>query len=227
MTYLPSWTTFDPKPRRDQRGACALGRTGISGGAGTRPLSDRTDREIRRVLEAWLLSKHYNEPDTVLIHELDIPRPSARVDLALINGRLAGYEIKSHSDTLARLLHQQESFSTVFERMTLVVAERHTRKCMHLVPNWWGIIEVSPDGLHSRQRGRLNPQLDLTSLLYVLAKSELQNVEERLGLGGPWSRPKPMIIKNILSAQQRSSTIGFVREALKRRRVRRLDVAAA
>lgn len=181
------------------------------------------ERDVRCFLQNWLSAKHCREPNTVILHELDIPRPSGRVDLAVINGRLAGYEIKSGMDTLGRLPDQQNSFSSVFERMTLVVAERHTRKCIQLVPDWWEIVEFSWTGFRLRRRGRLNPHLNVENMLHLLSKAELQEVEVSLGLNGSRRRAKVAIIQSILRIGPITRTVNQVRGILKRRAIKPHD----
>ena len=61
------------------------------------------DSEIRNTLRATLLSEHAGDPTAVVIDELGICQGSARIDMAVVNGSLNGYEIKSDLDTLARL----------------------------------------------------------------------------------------------------------------------------
>ncbi|HEX6374454.1 MAG TPA: sce7726 family protein [Allosphingosinicella sp.] len=185
------------------------------------------DCDIRRALHQWLLMKHAKCPDTAIIHELDIPRPSGRVDVALINGRLSGYEIKSSVDTLARLTDQEPSFSAVFERMTLVVTQRHLNKSPSLVPDWWEILEAGDGPFRVIRRGRPNPTLSLESALYVLSKAELQSVQQGLGLIVQSRLHKEGIVAAVLNTRRRSKILGLVREALKRRMIAPLSALAA
>jgi hypothetical protein len=181
-------------------------------------LSDRSrDPDIRCALHQWLLAQHANCPGAAIIHELDIPRPSGRVDVALINGRLAGYEIKSSVDTLTRLTDQEASFSAVFERMTLVVTERHSKRSLNVIPEWWGIMEAGSGSLRVIRRGRSNPTLNLESVLYVLSKAELQKVQQGLGLTMKARSRKEKIVVEILTIRRRSKILELVRESLKRR----------
>ena len=179
---------------------------------------------IRTALATWLAVKHATDASTVLIHELDIPRPSGRVDVALINGLLAGYEIKSEVDSFARLQMQQASFSSVFERMTLVVTGCHTRAAPSAVPPWWEILEARGSNFKVIRRGRANPNLNLENLLYVLNKSELLRVEDKLKFElTSAKRKKSEIIDSILSVRQVRRTLSLSRETLKRRASGRLS----
>src|SRR5690349_11086244 len=68
-----------------------------------------SDAVIRTALKAQLLADH--DKDTVLLEELGLSRGHVRVDIALVNGRLHGYEIKSDLDSLRRLSRQVELYS--------------------------------------------------------------------------------------------------------------------
>jgi len=58
----------------------------------------------------------------------------ARIDLAVVNGKLHGYEIKSDADTLKRLPAQAEVYSAVFDLVTIVVGEHHLDTVRAIVP---------------------------------------------------------------------------------------------
>jgi hypothetical protein len=62
---------------------------------------------------------------------------SVRIDVAVINGELTGYELKSDRDTLERLPLQAELYSRVFDRLILVVGKRHAKKAIEHIPEWW------------------------------------------------------------------------------------------
>jgi hypothetical protein len=94
------------------------------------------DADIRGHLETWIRSLHSETP-TVILHELKIPRPSARVDIAVVNGELSAFEIKSDVDSLFRLPRQVLSFDSVFDRVSLVTTEKHLQRARAVIPRWW------------------------------------------------------------------------------------------
>ena len=89
-------------------------------------MSDRpiADPDIRAVLKSRLQAKHALEPDTVVVEELGLCQGQVRVDMAVVNGVLHGYEIKSDCDTLRRLPNQVVAYGKVLDRATLVVGVR-------------------------------------------------------------------------------------------------------
>ncbi|WP_052770006.1 sce7726 family protein [Paenibacillus sp. IHB B 3415] len=76
------------------------------------------DSDIRLLLKRKFTSfaEFTLDSTTIVVDELDVCFGSARVDVAVINGRLHGFEIKSESDNLDRLPSQIEFYSRVFER---------------------------------------------------------------------------------------------------------------
>src|ERR1700733_1041930 len=94
------------------------------------------DPELRKPLHKWLERKFLAHDDTEILHELRMPRPSGRVDIAVVNGRLAGFEIKSDFDSLSRLPRQVRAFSAVFDEMCVVTTPRHSADAKKIIPSW-------------------------------------------------------------------------------------------
>ena len=130
------------------------------------------DADIRQALRSWLLVKHAAEADTVVIEELGVCRGQVRIDLAVVNRRFHGYEIKSDRDSLRRLDGQVDMYSKVVDRATIVVGDRHFTETLNTVPRWWGVLrfESGPKGPRFKtvRRGRNNPRRDPRSLVELL-----------------------------------------------------------
>lgn len=94
-----------------------------------------TEKEIRNAVVRRLLGT--SRADELLIEELGVG--SARVDLALANDRLLGFEIKSDFDTLDRLARQMHAYHCVFDTLTIVTTETYLSQVEALLPAWWGI----------------------------------------------------------------------------------------
>ncbi|MHB1843986.1 MAG: sce7726 family protein [Deltaproteobacteria bacterium] len=97
------------------------------------------DCDVRSALHTKVLADHYDQPDTLVLNELGLWYGTARVDVAVINGRIHGFEIKSDADTLERLDGQAAVYSAVLDRVTLVVGEKHLSAAQSRIPDWWGI----------------------------------------------------------------------------------------
>jgi hypothetical protein len=135
------------------------------------------DPHIREPLDRWLRVAHLDCLDTEILHELKMPRPSARIDIAVVNGELCGFEIKSDVDSLVRLPRQARAFGAVFDRVSVVTTERHLVCARTIVPNWWGVVVVSPcmDSLsftYDREAAP-NPSPSAEALLHMLSKREM------------------------------------------------------
>lgn len=112
------------------------------------------------------------------IREMGMNHGAARIDLAVIDDSLDGYEIKSSQDDLRRLEGQAVAYSQVFDRLTLVGTKRHLESAARVVPDWWGLtlVDVSRSVIEPvRDPGR-NPAADPMSVVRLLWRSELEAV---------------------------------------------------
>ena len=144
------------------------------------------DIDVRRALRREVLRHHEGEPDTIVISELGLRHGITRVDIAVVNGSIHGYEIKSDADTLERLPSQIVVYSAVLDKATLVVGERHADKAVALLPHWWGvkIAAQGPRGgisLRHTERGGINPAIDPVAVAELLWHSEVADVLRRFG----------------------------------------------
>ena len=81
------------------------------------------DTLIRSALKKFLTNHHAQDEKVRIIEEFGVQHGTARVDIAVINGIIHGYEIKSDQDTLRRLPRQMGVFNLVFDKITLVVGK--------------------------------------------------------------------------------------------------------
>jgi len=94
---------------------------------------------IRQLLRETELSHYLNDADSKVVEELELPVAGARIDMAVINGSLHGFEIKSASDTLQRLPGQIEAYTKVFDYLSIVTEVKYENKILDYVPSWIGI----------------------------------------------------------------------------------------
>lgn len=143
------------------------------------------DAAIRAVLLDRVRERWRDHDDTLVIEELGTHFGAARVDVAIVNGHLWGYEIKSAVDRLDRLPTQVQAYGQVFDHMTLVVADRHLERASAIVPSWWEVIRAFPTRSEVRLRqvvrGRQNPAPDPATIARLLWRDELADVLGRLG----------------------------------------------
>lgn len=66
-------------------------------------ISNTNDLIIREALKRLLENRHAKDKKVRIIEELGVHHGTARIDIAVVNGIMHGYEIKSDQDTLQRL----------------------------------------------------------------------------------------------------------------------------
>jgi hypothetical protein len=180
------------------------------------------DVDIRPALRADLLGRHADEPDTVIIDELGVCRGRVRVDLAVVNGTLHGYEIKSDRDSLRRLKTQIDFYGKVLDRATLVVAERHLSGALDILPAWWGVVRVSDmargQNFSTVRRGRRNPCRDPRALVELLwLEDALALLEERQVARGVRGKPRRLVWDRVCEYLSLGEIAAAVRTQLKAR----------
>ncbi|MCM3363173.1 sce7726 family protein [Niallia sp. MER TA 168] len=169
------------------------------------------DAKIRNLLLNELKSKYEGRKDTRIINELGLDFGASRVDVAVVNGIMHGYEIKSDLDTLIRLPRQIEYYNKAFERMTIVVSRKFVEEVKEIIPSWWGIKTVSKDNtrLISIRKGRRVSQQDPTLIIKLLWKKELEGLIDYLGYPKSY---KKMRKKQLLSFLQEEADFSVIKE---------------
>lgn len=137
------------------------------------------DPDIRKVLyRKFLMTKEFLlDSSTLVINEFDVCRGISRVDIAVINGKMHGYEIKSEQDTLERLPMQMDSYNKVFDKMTIVTGEKHLDKVTDIIPEWWGIYYITENKnklvLKKKRSAKINRNIDILEVAQLLWRDEL------------------------------------------------------
>lgn len=164
------------------------------------------DRDIRTALRFKLDHLFADAPDTVVVDELGLCEGEARVDIAVINGRLHGYEIKSERDTLERLPAQRDIYNRALETVTVIVSKSHSEKVAALIPEWWGIIEAIDEGnqhvtLILKRDCSINPNRDPLAMVRLLWRSEALAILKEKGLAnGLLSKPRTALWRKLVDS---------------------------
>src|ERR1700741_2474909 len=135
------------------------------------------DLEIRRRLRSQLEVEFGDDPTTLIIDELGVCCGRVRADMAVVNGELKGFEIKSDRDSLSRLRAQMSDYCKVFDTVSLVVGRKHFAQASELVPGWWGIQIAVGDPASEPQIVRFreeeaNPEPDPMSIAQLIWRDE-------------------------------------------------------
>lgn len=179
------------------------------------------EAEVRAALQLRLRAS-VEHAQSRIIPELGLCQSEARIDLAAVNSRLLGWEIKTAADTLRRLPGQQEIYSRIFDRLWLVADTRHLEHGMSVIPDWWGVLVISErEGqchLSEVRRSRVNRDVDLKSLVRLLWRGEALLELELLGLAGGLSRaPRRDIWYALANAAPKHISASRLRDRVRRR----------
>jgi len=179
------------------------------------------DGIIRKELKKNLEKYHYeNDHKVRIIEELGVVHGTARIDIAVVNGIMHGYEIKSDKDTLQRLPEQIGAYNSVFNQVTLVVGKSHLFEAFKLVPDWWGIMtaRVDENGLvsfNTIRQAEENEALEPTAVAKLLWKDEALHILEEAGeISGLRSKPRIVIYEKLSELFDQDTLTEKVREVL-------------
>lgn len=177
------------------------------------------DPDVRALLKEYLDAIHQGT-ETVLLDELGLCQGDVRVDVAAVNGELAGFEIKSPSDTLARFPKQCRIYSKVVDRAWLVAPLKALQKAE--IPDWWGQIGVFEldDRLALRvvRPAALNPKIHPMSLARLLWRDEALEILRDGGRSrGVMTKSRRVIWKRLIESVALDDLRAAVRSALRRR----------
>lgn len=160
-----------------------------------------------------------------IIEELGIRHGTARIDFAVINGIMHGYEIKSDRDTLDRLPEQVEEFNAVFDKLTVVVGKCHLYQAIHIVPDWWGIMlakfndsQLVVQVIREPEYNREQVALSIARLLWK--EEALKILEERKRAEGFRHRPRESVyarLTEVLDSKTLKRTVSEVLLSRERR----------
>lgn len=136
-----------------------------------------TDQIVRSAFHQSVLHGAHYCSNTLVVDELGLNNGSIRADIAVLNGKLSGYEIKTSKDKLVRLPGQVKAYNQVFDEAYIVVAERHLKGAKKIIPKWWGIyiIQASENGnifFDCHRPATSNPKRNFISIARLLWKEE-------------------------------------------------------
>lgn len=186
------------------------------------------DRDVRESVWRWLEVAHAGDADTLMLDELGILNGATRIDIAVINGQMEGFELKSERDTLERLPAQRDLYNKVFDRISIVVAENHREAAEDIVPGWWGLAIASStlEGVQVayERQPEANPRLDAATVASLLWRDEALAILERYGAArGVRSKPREVLYDRLAVALDLDTVRAEVRSTLKVRAGWRVD----
>jgi hypothetical protein len=123
---------------------------------------------------------------------------------------------------LRRLNSQVEAYGKVFDRLTLVVGERHVAVAKRSIPTWWGLIRASSGkdgpGFSVVRKAKPNPARDARALVELLwADDALALLEAHGAARGLRGKPKRLLWDRIAADFRIGEIAAAVRRQLKAR----------
>jgi hypothetical protein len=160
--------------------------------------------------------------DAVLINEMVVANWSRRADLAVANGRLTAFEIKSDLDTLSRLDGQVETYLQRFDKVVIVTTEKFYREVLQRTPDYVGVwVLVQAETQHgyrvrTARPGRATDVKRTEALCGFLLQTELSSFLRSQGLAieADYSRAA---LTSLAGHVPTSRLRVFVLEAIKKR----------
>lgn len=186
-------------------------------------LGPTDDRTIRAALVEKRLHNHRNRNGTLLIHELGLAHARGRIDLAVINGVVHGYEIKSELDTLRRLESQLDVYCRSLQKLTFVVTEKHISNVIECVPSWCGVQLVKRGhrgAIHFTvlQKAIRNPNLDLFVMAHLLWRQEVHDILAKWGTNKAILRsPRTILYRELVANVSEAQLTGLIKKAMMQR----------
>ena len=144
--------------------------------------------EIREILKIWIEKMFDLSKGDILINELGFYNKSVsstidksfRADLALANGRLVGFEIKSEKDSLKRWDAQKVAYTNVFDEVWLCTHVKHMNTALENTPKHIGLILC--DNFNSmtvyRKAVRCHGMNNIYDLAGLLWRTEIDELAE-------------------------------------------------
>jgi len=158
--------------------------------------------------------------DAVLINEMVYANWSRRADLAVANGHLHAFEIKSDFDSLRRLEGQIATYLERFDKLTVVVAPKYLSSVLEMAPQqvaiWCALEEDSGVRIKVVRTGRKERVENRDVLIDYLLRDELYRFLKIQAVQVRRSNPRLQLV-NLARTRPLSKLRAYVLHALKER----------
>jgi len=182
------------------------------------------DREIRQNFHRKKLRRQHAQKNILVIDELGLNHGKCRADIAVVNGHLIGYEIKSDNDSLRRLEEQVRAYNSVFDRVSIIVGDRYINSIQNYIPHWWGVIVSvrGPKGavnFNTIRNAQTNKNVVPISLARLLWRNEAEEILRQKKLPSRILRqPRAVLYKHLAEKLNVCELRKFIREYFKKRK---------
>lgn len=190
---------------------------------------ETTDFEIRKALHKKVFQAYRQCETTVVVDELGLAHGKNRIDVAILNGCLHGYEIKSSKDNLLRLPKQLVEYRRSLQKLTIVAAPKHIEEVLAITPAWCGVVQAykGPRGgikFSTIRRTIKNPEVDAVALAHLLWRKEAIEYLELLGVAGrTLKKPRKMLYEEIANQASLNELVAWIKNQFMKRDTWRVD----
>lgn len=133
------------------------------------------EARIKSLVIDRLIKSKIIDCDAVVINEYSIDSYSRRADIAIItNNMLLAIEVKSEADNLSRLESQLQKYSQYFDKVIVVVAEKHLSKVLEMNHNGIEIWKINEKKITQVKRGKISRCKEKKKYFELLPKKELR-----------------------------------------------------
>ncbi len=132
------------------------------------------DQEMREPLFDYL-DENFGK---IRILEEKTIRGSRADVLGVLDGYFVGFEIKSDQDTYERLKTQVKDYDRFCDFCYIVVGASHRKHVAEHVPEHWGILVVTPEGVEMDRGADDNPSARFEDQITLMWKRELHRLLE-------------------------------------------------
>lgn len=184
-----------------------------------------TDADIRSALHAKRLRRVKSHPDTLVIDELGLAHARSRIDVAVINGCIHGYEIKSAKDNLDRFETQIDIYRQALQKLTFVAAPKHIASIINHAPEWCGVIaaEQGPRGginFQVLRNAAANPEINPVVMAHLLWRDEVIELLNQAGYTSKdLRRPRKQLYEMLCEAMTLREITASIRAFMMHRRI--------
>lgn len=183
-----------------------------------------SDKAIRVALRENLQEKYESDSTVKIIEELGLAHGEARIDIAVVNGSIHGYELKSDLDTLRRLPEQMNVYNSVLDHVTLVVGKNHLFDAFNMIPEWWGVTVAKVSGpgdeisFYCIREADENPYKNSVAIANLLWREEALHILEEKGVArGVRSKSRQVLYERLAEVLNQNELRAKVREYLSAR----------
>lgn len=173
------------------------------------------DHIVRAAFHRTVLKTAHLDHNTFVVDELGLKNGAVRADIAVLNGKLVGYEIKTDKDNLNRLPSQVNAYSEIFDLAYVITGRKHLNKVLEHLPEWWGVYTIELDetetfGFTCLRPAEINNSRNAYSIAQLLWKAEVAELlESRFNcvVRQSWAKTK---LYDLLVAQCDLYTLGQI-----------------